>query len=81
VQQAANKLGEQFANSPDLANGILNAIMDAFAAHSRMSQQALGFERVHGGIKDVLLAPAQLHEALRAKGEGSATVCSDRPGA
>jgi hypothetical protein len=46
-----------------------------------MSQQPLDFERVRGGIKDVLLAPAQLYEALRAKREGSATVCSDRPGA
>jgi hypothetical protein len=38
VQQAANKFeGAQFANSPDLANGILNAIMDVFRAHSTMS--------------------------------------------
>jgi type I restriction enzyme R subunit len=32
-----------------------------------MSQQALDSERVRGGIKDVLLGPAQLYEALRAK--------------
>src|SRR6185312_9610993 len=44
VQQAANNSKEQFANSPDLANGILNAIMDAFAAHSIMSKQALDSE-------------------------------------
>jgi type I restriction enzyme, R subunit len=69
VQQAANNSKEQFANSPDLANGILNAIMDAFAAHTTMSKQALESERVRGGIKDVLLGPAQLYEALRAKGE------------
>jgi type I restriction enzyme, R subunit len=43
--------------------------MDAFAAHSTMSKQALESERVRGGIKDVLLGPAQLYEALRAKGE------------
>jgi type I restriction enzyme R subunit len=70
VQQAASNTKEQFANSPDLANGILNAIMDAFAAHSTMSKQAPDSERVRGGIKDVLLGPAQLYEALRAKGEG-----------
>jgi hypothetical protein len=43
--------------------------MDAFAAHSTMSKQALDSERVRGGIKDVLLGPAQLYEALRAKGD------------
>lgn len=74
VQQAANNSKEQFANSPDLANGILNAIMDAFAAHSAMSKQALDSEMVRGGIKDVLLGPAQLYEALRAKGETNTTV-------
>jgi|ERR1700722_13524912 hypothetical protein len=51
-------LGEQFANSPDLANGILNAVMDAFAAHSTMSKQALDSEKVRGGLKDLLLGPA-----------------------
>ena len=60
VQQAANNTKEQFANSPDLANGILNAIMDAFAAHSTMSKQALDSENVRSGLKDVLLGPAQL---------------------
>jgi type I restriction enzyme R subunit len=68
VQQAVSNTKEQFANSPDLANGILNAIMDAFAAHSTMSKQALDSERVRGGIKDVLLGPAQLYETLRARG-------------
>jgi type I restriction enzyme R subunit len=41
VQQAVNNSRQQFGNSPDLANGILNAIKDAFAAHSTMSHQAL----------------------------------------
>ena len=67
VQQASNNTKEQFANSPDLANGILNAIMDAFAAHSEMSKQALDSERVREGLKEVLLGPAQLYEALRDK--------------
>lgn len=69
VQQAANNTKEQFANSPDLANGILFAIMDALAAHSTMSKQALESEKVRSGLKDVLLGPAQLYEALRAKGD------------
>jgi type I restriction enzyme, R subunit len=70
VQQATNNTKEQFANSPDLANGIMNAIIDAFAAHSVMSKQALDSEKVRSGLKDVLLGPAQLYEALRAKGDG-----------
>jgi type I restriction enzyme R subunit len=68
VQQATYNTKEQFANSPDLANGILNAIMDALAAHSTMSKQALESEKVRNGLKDVLLGPAQLYESLRAKG-------------
>ena len=60
VQQATNNTKEQFANSPDLANGIMNAIMDAFAAHTTMSKQALDSEKVRSGLKDVLLGPAQL---------------------
>jgi type I restriction enzyme, R subunit len=69
VEQAANNTKEQFSNSPDLATGILNAIMDAFAAHSAMSKQALESEKVRAGLKEVLLGPAQLYETLRAKSE------------
>lgn len=67
IQQAANNSKEQFANSPDLTQALLNAIMDAFEAHSSMSTQALGSERIRDGLKDTLLGPAQLYEALRAK--------------
>jgi phage antirepressor YoqD-like protein len=69
VQQASNNTKEQFSNSPDLANGILYAIMDALTAHSTMSKQALESEKVRSGLKDVLLGPARLYEALRARGE------------
>lgn len=65
VEQAANNTKEQFANSPDLANGIMNAIIDALEAHSIMSKQALGSEKVRNGMKDVLLGPAHLYEALK----------------
>lgn len=69
VQQAANNTKEQFANSPDLSNEIMNAIMDALAAHTTMSKQALDSERVRSGLRDILLGPARLYEALRERGE------------
>jgi type I restriction enzyme R subunit len=71
VQQAANNTKEQFANSPDLSNELLNAIMDALAAHSTMSKQALESERVRSGLREILLGPAQLYEALRSRGEAT----------
>lgn len=64
-QQAANNTKEQFGNSPDLASAIMNAVMDALSAHTVMSTQALDSEKVRNGIKDVLLGPARLYEALR----------------
>ncbi|MHB8167516.1 MAG: type I restriction endonuclease subunit R [Sulfuricella sp.] len=69
VQQATNSTKQQFADSPDLTKEIMNAIMDALAAHGTMSKQALDSERVRDGLKDVLLGPAQLYEALRGRGE------------
>lgn len=73
VQQAANKTKEQFASSPDLSSELLNAIMDALAAHTTMSTQALASDRVRSGLRDVLLGPAQLYEALRARAEAAQT--------
>jgi type I restriction enzyme R subunit len=69
VQQAGSNSKEQFANSPDLKHALLHAIMDALEAHSTMSTQALGSERLRDGLKDILLGPAQLYEALRAKSQ------------
>lgn len=43
----------------------MDAIMDAFEAHQTMSSQALGSARVREGLRDILLGPAQLYEALR----------------
>jgi type I restriction enzyme, R subunit len=71
VQQAANNTKEQFANSPDLSNELLNAIMDALAAHNTMSKQALESERVRSGLREILLGPAQLYEALRSRAEAT----------
>ncbi len=67
MQQAANNTKEQFANSPDLVAGIMDAVIDAFAAHQTMSKQALGSEEVRHGLKETLLGPGQLYEALRAR--------------
>jgi hypothetical protein len=52
------RLADTFERTP-------NAIIDALAAHTTMSKQALDSERVREGLKDVLLGPAQLYEALR----------------
>jgi type I restriction enzyme, R subunit len=57
------------ATIPDLKDALMHAIMDALEAHSSMSTQALGSERVRNGLKDILLGPAQLYEALRARSE------------
>lgn len=71
MQQAGNNTKEQFANSPDLTKEVLNAIMDALSAHQTMSRQALDSEKVREGLKDILLGPAGLYEALKERaGEG-----------
>ncbi len=64
-QQAANNTKEQFANSPDLKNELLNAIMGALDAHNAMSTQALNSLAVQNGLKEILLNHAQLYETLR----------------
>jgi type I restriction enzyme, R subunit len=77
VLQASNNTKAQFANSPTLSKEIMNAVMDALAAHAIMSKQAIDSERVREGLKDVLLGPGQLYEALR---ERNATQESDQAG-
>jgi type I restriction enzyme R subunit len=72
IQQAAGNSKEQFRNSPDLKQALMNAIMDALDAHNTMSSQALASERVRDGLKDILMGPAQLYEALRQRA-GSTT--------
>lgn len=64
-QQAASNTKEQFANSPDLKAALIDAIIEALDAHTTMSTQALGSESVREGLKDVLMGPARLYEALR----------------
>jgi type I restriction enzyme R subunit len=72
MQQAMNNSKEQFANSPDLSSELMNAIMDAFEAHSTMSKQAIDSDKVRQGLKHILLGPAELYEALRNKGASEA---------
>ena len=69
-QQAASNSKEQFANSPDLKNEIMSAIMAALEAHTTLSTQALDSETVRAGIKDVLLNHAGLYESLRGQDAG-----------
>ena len=68
MQQASNNSKGQFDNSPDLDSALTDAIIDAFDAYTTMSKQALDSERVRAGLKSILLGPAQLYEALRARG-------------
>jgi type I restriction enzyme R subunit len=63
--QAQNNSKTQFASSPTLANEILSAIIDAMEAHESMSSQALDSPKVREGLKEILLGPGQLYEALR----------------
>jgi type I restriction enzyme, R subunit len=70
IAQAMNNTREQFDNSPDLDGAILDAIMDALDAHQTMSIQAIDSDRVRVGIKEILLGPGGLWEALRARGQG-----------
>lgn len=60
IQQALNNSKEQFTNSPDLDNSLMNSIMEALDAHSLMSSQVLSSEDVRTGLKAVLLGPAKL---------------------
>jgi type I restriction enzyme, R subunit len=71
--QAQNNTKGQFSDSPDLNKALQTAIMDALAAHSVMSKQALGSDKVMQGLKDILLGPAQLYEALKERSGSGAT--------
>jgi hypothetical protein len=74
VSQATNNTKEQFGTSPTLSTELINAIMDALKAHQTMSKQALASENVRDGLKEVLLGPGQLWEALRGIGEAERTL-------
>jgi type I restriction enzyme R subunit len=69
AKQASSNTEEQFSNSPDLNQELVNAIIDALDAHTEMSTQALESEAVQRGLKDILLNNAGLYEALRERAE------------
>ena len=63
--QAKANTKQQFMNSPALSDELMNAIMDAMAAHQSMSKQALNSEMVRARMLSVLLGPGALWEGLR----------------
>jgi type I restriction enzyme R subunit len=69
--QAAANTREQFVNSPNLREELLNAIISTMEAHGSMSRQALNSEAIQAGLLSVLLGPGALWERLR-QGEGPA---------
>jgi len=71
IEQAVNNTKEQFASSPDLDKLILDAVMDALSSFSSMSKQALQSAKIRMELKEILLGPVGLYEALRAKGEST----------
>jgi type I restriction enzyme, R subunit len=63
--QAAANTAEQFANSPNLREELLNAIIATMEAHGSMSRQALNSEAIQAGLLAVLLGPGGLWDSLR----------------
>lgn len=68
VQPAIHSTKEQFADSPDLDRMLQDAVMDALSSFTEMSKQALQSAQTLKELKDVLLGPAGLYEALRERG-------------
>jgi len=66
--QAAANTREQFGNSPNLREELLNAIIATMEAHGSMSRQALNSEAIQAGLISMLLGPGALWEALRTSG-------------
>jgi type I restriction enzyme R subunit len=63
--QAAANTREQFVNSPNLREELLNAIISTMEAHGSMSRQALNSEALQAGLLSVLLGPGALWERSR----------------
>ena len=70
AQQSQHNSKEQFASSPALTQAILAAVIDALDAHTTLSRQALDSADVRVGLKEVLLGPGRLYEALREMVDG-----------
>jgi len=66
VEQAVNNTKEQFDNSPDLLRVLIDAAMDAEAAHALMSRQTLQSAATQRDLLTIALREG-LWERLRAK--------------
>lgn len=71
-KQAAANTREQFSNSPNLREELVNAIIATMEAHGSMSRQALNSEAIQAGLLNVLLGPGELWEGLRASYDSGA---------
>jgi type I restriction enzyme R subunit len=67
VEQAVNNTKEQFDNSPDLLRVLIDAAMDAEAAHALMSRQTLQSAATQRDLLTIALREGKLWERLRAK--------------
>lgn len=66
-KQAASNSKEQFANSPDLTNEILTAVMDSMDAQAELSTKALNSIEIRNGLKQILLDQLGLYEKLKSR--------------
>ncbi|UUO09025.1 type I restriction endonuclease [Blastopirellula sp. J2-11] len=69
-KQAANNTKEQFANSPDLSNQIMEAIMESMDIQTELSSRALNSPEIRAGLQRLLLDRLDLYEQLRARAAG-----------
>ena len=69
-QQAANNSKEQFANSPDLTNEIMNAIIDAMDVQTELSSRALNSGEIRESLKGLMLNQLGLYEKLKSRAAG-----------
>ncbi|QDS88757.1 Type I restriction enzyme R protein [Rosistilla ulvae] len=70
-QQAANNSKEQFANSPDLTNEIMNAIIDAMDVQVDLSSKALNSAEIRESLKGLMLNQLGLYEKLKSRAIGA----------
>ena len=70
-QQAANNSKEQFANSPDLTNEIMNAIIDAMDVQAELSTRALNSAEIRESLKGLMLNQLGLYEKLKSRVVGA----------
>lgn len=70
-KQSASNTKEQFANSPDITNEILTAIIDSMDAQTELSTRALNSTAIREGLKVILLNQLGLYEKLKSRAIGA----------